>query len=162
VEVEGGGAGLLVELSSRLEGLLGPAGKWAFLAGSFGAVFSSLLGVWQSVPYLFADTWSLLRARNTPGAARAAVDTRGRPYRVYLLLLAIVPMAGLFFTFREMQKLYAVIGAWFFPALALVLLVMNGRAAWIGERHRNRPLTTLALVAVLAFFSWLAFLGVGD
>src|SRR5690606_18222934 len=116
VEVEGGGAGLLVDLSLRLEALLGPAGKWLFLAGSFGAVFSSLLGVWQAVPYLFADSWSLLRAGNAPGA-RAAVDTSGRPYRVYLLLLAIVPMAGLFFTFREMQKLYAVIGAWFFPVL---------------------------------------------
>ncbi len=162
VEVEGGGAGLLVALSSRLEELLGPVGKWVFLAGSFGAVFSSLLGVWQSVPYLFADAWSVLRHARSPAAARTPVDTRGRPYRVYLVLLAIVPMAGLFFTFREVQKFYAVIGAWFFPVLALVLLVFNGRRSWIGEQHANRPLTSAVLAAVVVFFSWLAASGLGE
>ncbi len=162
VQVEGGGAGLLVALSARLDEILGPAGKWLFLLGSFGAVFSSLLGVWQAVPYLFADAWALLREGHRPDTVRAAVDTRGRPYRIYLVLLAVLPLAGLFFTFREVQKLYAVIGAWFFPALALVLLILNGRAAWVGGRHRNRPLTTLVLLAVLVFFSWLAWNSFGE
>lgn len=157
VRIEGEGAGLLVALSARLEDLLGPAGKWLFLIGSFGAVFSSLLGVWQSVPYLFADAWSLLRQPRSIDGARDPVDTRGAPYRVYLVLLALVPMLGLFFSFREVQKLYTVIGAWFFPALALVLLVLNGRRAWIGESSRNRPVTTVVLLAVLAFFSWIAW-----
>jgi Mn2+/Fe2+ NRAMP family transporter len=157
VAIDGEGAGLLVSLSGRLVEVMGPAGKWLFLLGTFGAVFSSLLGVWQAVPYLFADCWRLLREHPAADAARAAVDTRGRPYRIYLVLLALVPMLGLFASFREIQKFYTVIGAWFFPLLALVLLVLNGRAAGIGERHRNRPLTTAVLVAVLAFFSWLAF-----
>ena len=156
VAIEGEGAGLLVVLSERLVEVMGPVGKWLFLLGTFGAVFSSLLGVWQAVPYLFADCWNLLRERRA-GTARTAVDTRGRPYRSYLVLLALVPMLGLFFSFREIQKFYSVIGAWFFPLLALVLLVLNGRTAWIGSRHRNRPLTTALLAAVLAFFSWLAY-----
>ena len=37
---------------------LGIAARWTFLIGAWGAIFSSLLGVWQSVPYLFADTLS--------------------------------------------------------------------------------------------------------
>ncbi len=159
IAIEGEGAGLLVTLSERLVGVMGPAGKWLFLVGTFGAVFSSLLGVWQAVPYLFADCWNLLRERTAAGGARRGVDTQARPYRVYLVMLALVPMLGLFFSFREIQKFYAVIGAWFFPLLALVLLILNGRAAWIGERHRNRPLTNAVLLAVLAFFSWLAFHG---
>lgn len=157
VAVEGEGAGLLVTLSGRLVEVMGTAGKWLFLVGTFGAVFSSLLGVWQAVPYLFADCWNLLRERPAGDDAHRGVDTRGRPYRIYLVLLALVPMLGLFFSFREIQKFYTVIGAWFFPLLALVLLILNGRAAWIGEHHRNSPLTTGVLVAVLAFFSWLAF-----
>ncbi len=156
IAIEGEGAGLLVTLSSRLVEVMGPAGKWLFLVGTFGAVFSSLLGVWQAVPYLFADCWNLLR-EHPAGNARHAVDIRGRVYRVYLCLLALVPMLGLFFSFREIQKFYTVIGAWFFPLLAAVLLVLNGRKAWIGESHANRPLTTVVLAAVLAFFSWLAF-----
>lgn len=156
VRMEGEGAGLLVTLSDSLESSLGPVGKWLFLLGSFGAVFSSLLGVWQSVPYLFADSWALLGLRDRD-ALRAAVDTRGKPYRLYLVLLAVVPMLGLFFSFREVQKFYTVIGAWFFPVLALVLLLFNGRRAWVGDRHRNRVSTSLALVAVLLFFGWLAW-----
>jgi Mn2+/Fe2+ NRAMP family transporter len=157
IAIEGEGAGLLVTLSERLVEVMGPAGKWMFLIGTFGAVFSSLLGVWQSVPYLFADCWRLLRRQRAGEVARSAVDTRGKPYRIYLLLLSLVPMLGLFFSFREVQKFYTVIGAWFFPALALALLVMNGRAAWVGRRFSNSPLTSIVLVGVLVFFSWVGW-----
>lgn len=157
VQMEGQGAGLLVTLSERLVQVMGPTGKWLFLIGTFGAVFSSLLGVWQAVPYLFADCWGLSRERPASGVARRPVNTRGAPYRVYLLLLVFVPMLGLFFSFREVQKFYTVIGAWFFPLLALVLLVFNGRSDWIGERFRNRPLTSLVLAGVLVFFTWVAW-----
>jgi Mn2+/Fe2+ NRAMP family transporter len=156
VRVEGSGAELLVTLSDRLEASLGSVGKWLFLIGTFGAVFSSLLGVWQSVPYLFADCWGLVRHRT--GAA-PRVDTRALPYRIYLLAIATVPMIGLAFSFREVQRLYTVIGALFFPALALALLVFNGRSSWVGAAFRNRPAGIVALVAVLLFFSWIGLGG---
>lgn len=150
VEVEGRGAGLLVGLAARLDETLGPAAAIAFLAGAFGAVFSSLLGVWQAVPYLFADTWQQLRGEERE------VDTRARPYRWYLAALALVPMIGLFQGFAQVQKLYAVAGAWFFPVLTLALLVLNNRRDWVGERYRNGPAANTALVIVLLFFSWIA------
>ncbi len=157
--VEGEGTELLVRLSERLDASLGPFGKWLFLVGTFGAVFSSVLGVWQAVPYLFADCWMLLRRPD--GGRPVAVDTASKPYRVYLFLLAIVPMAGLFGSFREVQKLYTVIGAWFFPLLALAVLIFNGQKRWVGARFRNGPASVAALVAVLAFFSYLAFVDPG-
>jgi len=49
-----------------------------------------------------------------------------------------------------------VVGAWFFPFLALALLLLNGRSEWVGREYRNRPLTILVLVAVLSFFAWIA------
>jgi hypothetical protein len=64
-------------------------------------------------------------------------------------------MLGLFFGFREMQKLYTVIGAWSFPVLALSLLVFNGRSSWVGAEFRNGPATIAALLAVLAFFGFI-------
>src|SRR5690606_39426552 len=124
IVVEGEGTELLVRLSERLVEVMGPTGKWLFLAGTFGAVFSSVLGVWQAVPYLFADCWALLRRQRSAGPV--AVDTASKPYRVYLVLLAIVPMAGLFGSFRDVQELYTVIGAGFFPLLALAGLIFNG------------------------------------
>ena len=160
IEIEGRGATLLVRLSDQLVEPLGQTGKWLFLVGAAGAVFSSLLGVWQAVPYLFADTLGLLREDNeaaTGGAAAAAIDTRSAAYRGYLVALAIVPMAGLFWRFQEIQKLYAVIGATVIPLLALALLLLNGRAEWVGERFRNRPATVVVLLATLAFFLWIGW-----
>jgi Mn2+/Fe2+ NRAMP family transporter len=159
VEIEGRGAGLLVTLSARLAETLGPAAGTLFLVGALGAVFSSLLGVWQAVPYLFADLWGQLLGTHGPGGAALddAVDTRGLPYRGYLTALALLPMAGLFHSFREVQKVYALAGAWFLPVLALALLFLNGRAGWVGPRYRSRPATQAVLLATLAFFSWIAW-----
>lgn len=158
-EVEGRGAGLLVALAAQLEASLGPAGRWAFLLGAWAAVFSSLLGVWQSVPYLFADTWRLLQQRLSGRTDLPPVSTRARPYRVYLLLIATVPATGLFFSFREIQQWYAIAGAAFIPLLALTLLILNGRAGWVDTRFRNRLPARITLGFALIFFAasgWLA------
>ena len=155
VEIEGGGARLLVTLAGRLEERLGPVGRWVFLIGALGAIFSSLLGVWQAVPYLFADVWRLFirgnraQSRNSAGA----VDTRSVPYRAYLLAIAIMPMLALPMSFREVQKLYAVMGAAFIPLVAAVLLILNGRRAWVGGLANRWP-TVATLVAALAFSGW--------
>jgi hypothetical protein len=48
INVAGGGMTLIVDLATHLEkelGSIGTLAKWAFLAGAWGAVFSSLLGV---------------------------------------------------------------------------------------------------------------------
>jgi Mn2+/Fe2+ NRAMP family transporter len=151
VKIEGQGTAMLVVLSDRLGEELGPAGKWVFLVGTFGTVFSSLLGVWQATPYLFAECWRL-------GVRRDAkpVDTSAPTYRWFLLVLAVVPMLGLFGSFREVQKIYTFIGAYIFPALALVLLIFNSRATWVGQRFKNHPVTIVVLAGVFVFFTWLA------
>jgi Mn2+/Fe2+ NRAMP family transporter len=156
VEIEGSGSNLLVTLAERLAGPLGAPGKWVFLVGALGAVFSSLLGCWQALPYLFADVWALARQRPSVDALEAAIDTRSIPYRVYQLAIATVPMLGLFFGFREVQKVYAVVGALFIPMLALILLILNGRRAWVGAL-KNRGLTVAVLLITLIFFAWIGF-----
>jgi len=139
----------VVNLAEVLRENLGPTGMWVFLLGAWCAVFSSLLGVWQAVPYLFADFWGHLRKPPAPA------DTGSLPYRIYLILIAIVPMAGLLVGFREMQKLYAITGACFIPLLALALLILNGRRDWVGDRFRNRWPTVVVLVTALAFVGWI-------
>ena len=152
IEIEGKGAGLVVSLADRLEEPLGPVGRWVFLVGAWGAVFSSLLGVWQSVPFLFADLLRLIHVPDSDG-----VDERGRLYRTVLFLLATVPAVGLFTSFREVQKYYAIVGALFMPLLAAALLYLNGRRKWVGEL-RNGWLGVAMLVVTLAtflYFGWL-------
>lgn len=147
VAADGSGVTLVVELGARLGDALGPVARFAFLIGAFCAVASSLLGVWQSVPYVFADHWQVARGRAGP------VDVRGRPYRVFLVALATVPIAGLAFRFVAVQQAYAVVGAFFLPLLAIALLVLNGRAGIVGERHRNRWPSALLLIAIATFFT---------
>jgi hypothetical protein len=150
VEVQGGGATLLVDLAEQLARAMGPGLKWLFLVGAWGAVFSSLLGVWQSVPYLFADFWQLLGNRD-PGTHRD-VEASGRPYQAYLFALATIPAVGLWLPFAKAQKWYAVFGALFIPMLALALLALNGRWRLVGRQYRNSPVATALLIACLGLF----------
>ncbi len=155
--LSGKGATLVVDLADRLGERTHPAARLIFLGGAWAAVFSSLLGVWQAVPYLFADFWHLHRNRRSLDPASFKpyqVDTRGKTYRAYLIGLALVPLLGLRYDFQLVQKLYAVFGALVMPMLALALLVLNGRAAWVGESFRNRWWTSVVLVGVLGFFAW--------
>lgn len=151
IQVEGRGAKLVVNLGGQLETALGPTAKWAFLVGAWGAVFSSLLGVWQSVPYLFADFWTLWRDRGTAVAGRT-VDTRSRPYQIYLFALAVIPAAGLLPAFEQIQKWYAIIGAMCIPMLAMVLLILNGQSRLVGPRYRNSWPVTVLLAGSVVFF----------
>lgn len=163
--VDGKGVGLIVGLADRLGEALGAWARWVFLVGAWAAVFSSLLGVWQAVPYLFAD-WVRTGEEKGGDARRSCSGLAGvelektAAYRVFLLALATVPCAGLFVSFASVQKLYAVFGATFVPMLAVALLVLNGRRAWVGEK-RNGVVATGALVLVLVFFGWVAVRAVG-
>lgn len=145
------GAGLIVALAQRLQEPLGPIGKWAFLLGAWGAVFSSLLGVWQSVPYIFADFCRMSASNPDKNTAQRPLS-KTMPYRLYLIALAIIPILGLRYGFQSIQKYYAVFGACFMPFLAAVLIYLNGRASLVGEKHKNSPTTNTILAATLAFF----------
>lgn len=156
LEVSGRGAGLIVGLADLLEQRLGPVARWAFLLGAFAAVFSSLLGVWQSVPYVIADTWALRHAVGRPGRLpdRALVSTTSPIYRRSMLAIGLLPALGLFASFEAVQQAYAVLGAFFVPGLAIALLLLNrSRGPIAGPLANGWPgtgLLALTAAAVLA------------
>ncbi|MCH7813776.1 MAG: Nramp family divalent metal transporter [Planctomycetes bacterium] len=153
VDLEGKGASVAVALAGQLSAAVGPAGKWVFLAGFWGAVFSSLLGVWQGVPYLFADFLALRRGMSAE--ARRDIDyTRTPAYRAYLLALALVPVPVLWISVTRAQLAYAVLGSLFMPLLALTLLIMNNKRRWVGDRFRSGWITNAVLVITLLFFAY--------
>ncbi len=143
------GLALVGELTRRVGEDLGPVGRAVFLAGSLGAFFSSLLGVWQAVPYIFADVWRHRLSVGRRAAGAEPVSPKAAPYRTALAHIATVPLLGLDTSFRQAQMAYLLLGAWFIPMLALTLLLLNGRRRWIGERWRNRTASTVALLAAL-------------
>ena len=151
VSAEDKGLKLIINLARSLAEPLGPVGPWAFMVGAWCAVFSSLLGVWQAVPYLFANFYALV---TRPGE-RIEVDTRGKPYRLYLFAIATVPVAGLWIPFETVQRITGNVGAFCMPLLAVALLLLNGRTDWVGTKLRNRWPTVVVLGLILVFFGWI-------
>jgi Mn2+/Fe2+ NRAMP family transporter len=139
-------------MAEHLGELIGPAGNWIYSVGFWAAVVASLFGVWQSVPNIAADAYSLLR-RMSPSQRDAAVHMKSPVYRGALafMALAAVPFA---FTERPLFVIVAftVIGSLFIPFLAATLLWLNNRVPFPPPLAHNRPLTNAVLVLVLLAF----------
>jgi Mn2+/Fe2+ NRAMP family transporter len=146
---------MALEVAQRIGDVVGLTGKWVFLVGFWGAVFSSLFGVWQGVPYLFADFVTTFQRRNNP-SIHNSVTPNSWYYKGFLLFLAFPPMLLLLFGKPVwIIVIYAVTGAFFMPFLAGTLLWMNNTREWVGEL-RNRWLVNALLVLSLVLFGYLA------
>ena len=151
VQVRGQGAGLALLLADQLASAVGGFGKWVFLVGFWAAVFSALLGVWQSLPYLFTDLLWLHAGHGV--AQRGDVDvSRSLPYRAYLVFLATVPLVLLRWPVQQLQLAFGLTGAMLLPLLALTLLIMNNRRRWVGDDFRSGWATNAVLAVALVFF----------
>jgi Mn2+/Fe2+ NRAMP family transporter len=159
-------AGIRIEGSSgvlNMAGLLGTQfgrwGEWVFLVGFWGAVASSLLGVWQSVPYLY---FNFVHASRPDASGQRHIDRRSWPYRGYLLFMTFPPM--LLLTLERPIWLvvsYAALGALFMPFLAATLLVLNNRRADMGSL-RNGRWSNAGLVLCVLLFGFLGLVQIGD
>ena len=140
------------KMAAALGALLGNFGRIAFSVGFWAAVFASLLGVWQSVPYLYADFYGILK-KMSPEARREIVKVTSTPYRVALAYITLVPIPFAF-TGRPIAIIvtYTIVGSLFVPFLAATLLYLNNKVAWTEPVPKNSLMTNLLLVAILALF----------
>lgn len=145
----------VLDMARMLSARFGPGGQLVFLLGFWAAVATSILGVWQGVPYLFADYVRLLRAEEEPPSPRGAV------YRGYLLFLTFPPMAILALGKPVWVVVaYAAVGSLFMPFLAGTLLILNnGRS--LGSL-RNGLAANAGLVLCLVLFAYLSFVQIRD
>ena len=149
---------LVVGIADELGGILGPLGSWVFYLGFWAAVFTSMIGVWSGVPYLFADFARRYAGRHDRKAATVTPLPKTPAYRWFLLYLALPPIVMALFEKPQWVALaYAVTGAFFAPFLAVLVLYMNNKVAWVGAL-RNGWATNALLVFCLVVF--LGLLGV--
>ena len=141
------------KMAAALGALLGNFGRFAFSAGFWAAVFASLLGVWQSVPYLYADFYGILK-KMSPADRLAVVKVTSTPYRVALAFITLVPLPFAF-TGRPIQivVIYTIVGSLFVPFLAATLLYLNNRVKWTEPVPHNAWYTNLLLGAILLLFA---------
>jgi len=143
---EGKGLSLLLSISQYFSHNIHPVMGVVFLVGAWAAILSSLLGVWQAVPLIFADAVTSLK--------RQTVSLQDLPntqaYKIGLCILALVPMLSLVMSFKEIQKLYSLVGAFFMPILALTLLWLNNK--YVSQEFKNGAWINGALALVFLFF----------
>lgn len=140
------------KMADRMGVVLGTFGVYAYSVGFWAAVFASLLGVWQSVPYIYADLYSILR-KLTPQARSKITHIRSKPYRLALLFITLVPLPFAFLG-RPIFIIvtFTIIGSLFIPFLAATLLYLNNRVRWTADVPRNHWTTNGLLLVILALF----------
>ena len=145
-------AKVVISLSNKLKDTIGNVGSVVFLFGAWAAVFTSLLGVWQSVPYMFTDFWQMFTNKNKT-IKPEIINTKGKPYRGYLLAMAFIPMIGLTYRFVAIQKLYAVLGSLVIPLISLALLLLNRKKDL--RMYSNKISTDALLLLIILVFVYM-------
>lgn len=144
------GNGMVLSLADKIGENSGKVGKWVFLLGFWGAVFSSMLGVWQGVPFLFADFMRTHQNSNTNSSVSPIELNKQKSYKYSLVFIALTPLVLLFF-----QKpvwiiiAYAVTGSMFMPFLAFTLFWLNNK--------KNVVLKNSIFINVLLFIAFALF-----
>jgi Mn2+/Fe2+ NRAMP family transporter len=140
-------------MASTLGTILGPFGVYAYSVGFWAAVFASLLGVWQSVPYLFADAYGVLKGLSV-SERKEVTKVTSTPYRLGLIFITLVPIPFAF-TGRPIAIVvaYTIIGSLFIPFLAATLLYLNNRVRWSEDVPHNHWSTNVLLAAILLLFA---------
>ena len=122
-------------MAETLGAIIGPLGFYAYSIGFWAAVFASLLGVWQSLPYLFADYYGLMRRYSRHERERLTSVT-STPYRVALLFVTLVPIP---FAFIDQPliiiRTFTIVGSLFIPFLAATLIYLNNFKIPAGQRR---------------------------
>ncbi|MFC0526050.1 Nramp family divalent metal transporter [Pontibacillus salicampi] len=144
----------LVTLADKMGNEFTPVLRWLFLIGFWSAAFSSLLGVWNGIPYLFADFvrhfYKSEEKRNKP------VTDDDPAYRVYLCWLTFPPMLLLLFGKPvELIILYGALGALFMPFLSGTLLWLLNSTR-IESTYRSNWLSNTILTLCILLFGFLA------
>jgi Mn2+/Fe2+ NRAMP family transporter len=117
------GPRLCLLLADRIGAEIGPVGRAIFLAGFWGTAFTSVLGVWHGVPFLFDDWFHLWQRKKPSGQS-------GRAYRIWLAYLALAALSALVVGRPVwLVYVYTVVGSMFFPFVIATLLWLNNAAS---------------------------------
>jgi Mn2+/Fe2+ NRAMP family transporter len=139
-------------MAATLGSIVGPAGFTVYSIGFWATVFASLLAVWQSVPYLYADFYALWK-RATPAERDEITRVTSTPYRIALAFISLAPIPFAFLG-RPIVIIvgFTIVGSFFLPFLAATLLWLDRKVPWTGAVPRNSRVTTALLALILVLF----------
>ncbi|MEW6636396.1 MAG: Nramp family divalent metal transporter [Actinomycetota bacterium] len=140
----------LVSLSGPIAERFGSIASVLFLVGFWAAATSSIIGAWNGAAYLFSDfVWTARGARDEE-ADRLLSET-GWPFRIFLVWITFPPM--ILHAFGQpvlLVLIYAALGAFFMPFLAITFLWLLNRR--VDRAYRNGWLANVFLTAAVLLF----------
>jgi Mn2+/Fe2+ NRAMP family transporter len=129
----------------------GSAARWLFLVGFFATTFSSVVGAWNGLSFLFAD-WVRV-ARGIPDEqAEEHTKISSPAFRAFLAWVAFPPMLLLLFDQPIFLVIvYAALGALAMPFLVIVLLFLLNSGK-VDAAFRNRIFANALYSVILLMF----------
>jgi Mn2+/Fe2+ NRAMP family transporter len=122
-------------------------GRYFFISGFYAAVVGSMLGVWQSVPYFFADGYYLLKNKTLK---ENTSYTNLPAYKYFQVIMILFAMIFLVQKAQILLVLYSLFGSLFMPMVAISLLILNTKKE-LGI-HRNHWLLNMFFIFVIILY----------
>lgn len=154
----------LIVLANQLGNELHPALRSVFLVGFWCAAFTSLLGSWHGISYLFADfirnfssesfvrDFSFIPSENTKDESLRQTNS----YIFYVLWMSLpAQLVNLLGRPVFIVIIYAALGAIFMPYLAAVLLVLLNSQQMPRQERNNLVFNVLLGLSTLLFIALL-------
>lgn len=140
----------IIDIGRALSQVLGSYGFYMFIIGFWAACISSLMSFYQAIPYLFADAVRIIKGK------KEVVTTNNKWYKGYMIFCFLPPMILLSFKNPvSLILIYTVLGAFFMPFLALMLLII-GNEKGLGKL-KNTPVFNLIMVFVFLVMTIISF-----
>ena len=149
----------LAALADPLAASVGPAASVLFLLTFFFVTLSALVGGFNAISYMLADSLRTLRAVPDEDAGRY-VGQKCRPFRFFVLYCAVASV-GVMFTGKPVALVltYAAVGSLILPILSAGLLFLLNRRD-IDREYRNKIASNVFLSSALVLFGTLAVIQV--
>lgn len=143
------GPRLCLLLADRIAAETGPIGRALFLVGFWGAAYSSVLGVWHGVPFLFDDLLHVWQ-RTQPAGQFGVAYRSWAAYLTAAAISALVIQRPVWLIFA-----YTVVGSLFFPFVIATLLWLNN-SRLVAAEYRSGAALNAVLAASLLLYGYLA------
>lgn len=150
------GERILIGVAEKLTIFGGVWLKWIYLLGFWCAVFSSLIGVLQGIPYMYADFIKSFKKSKNP-VVEFDDNKFKKLYNSFLIYIAFAPLILQFINKpSQIIFIYTIIGALFMPFLAFTLLYMNNSKK-LNLKFPNPVWINIFLIITLLLFGYLSY-----
>ncbi|MBM7585377.1 Mn2+/Fe2+ NRAMP family transporter [Bacillus pakistanensis] len=133
----------------------GSAARWILLIGIWVAVFTSIIGPWHGISYLFADFVRIVRNKGKSIDNDEPISEKDPAFRIYLAWMTFPPMLLLLFNQPvAIVLIYGVLGAIFMPILSIGLLILLNSKR-VDPDYRNGKINNIVLGLIIMLFLYL-------